>query len=123
MTTKKPTKRDRFNALLSIPTVAANSELVAFIEHELELLDRKNSVEKKPTAKQIENEGIKEVILSVLMNADAPMTISDIIKAHADLADMSTQKISPLTRQLCDEGKVIRNEDKRKALFSIAPTE
>ena len=38
----KITKRDNYNALLNIPEVASNAELVAFINHEIELLDRKN---------------------------------------------------------------------------------
>ena len=40
MTNRKPTKRDNFNALLAIPAVAENADLVAFIEHEIELLDK-----------------------------------------------------------------------------------
>ena len=40
---RKPTKRDNFNALLAIPAVAENSTLVEFINHEIELLDKKNS--------------------------------------------------------------------------------
>ena len=61
--TKKLTKRDHFNALLAIADVAQNQTLVDFINHELELLAKKNSSEKKPTAVQIANEGIKADIL------------------------------------------------------------
>ena len=52
---KKLTKKDRFNQLLEIPAVQADAELVAFIEHELELLANKNKAkdgEKKLTEKQ-----------------------------------------------------------------------
>ena len=42
-TEKKITKRDRFNELLGIPAVAENEGLVEFIEHEIELLDKKNT--------------------------------------------------------------------------------
>ena len=63
MTTKKITKRDRFNALLNMAEVKANPDMVAFIEHELELLAKKNSADKKPTAQQTANEGIKSAIL------------------------------------------------------------
>ena len=59
-TTKKITKRERFNSLLSLSEVQADAGLVAFIEHEIELLDKKNSADKKPTAKQSENEAIKD---------------------------------------------------------------
>ena len=52
-TNKKITKRERFNSLLSLSEVQANADLVAFIEHEIELLDKKNSSEKKLTVQQI----------------------------------------------------------------------
>ena len=43
-TAKKLTKRDRYAQLLALNEVKANPDLVAFIEHEVELLARKNSV-------------------------------------------------------------------------------
>ena len=49
--TRKPTKRMQFEALLNLADVQANSSLVDFINHEIELLDKKNSADKKPTAK------------------------------------------------------------------------
>lgn len=41
--TKKITKRDNFNKLLTIEEVAKDTQLVEFINHELELLDKKIS--------------------------------------------------------------------------------
>ena len=49
-TSKKLTKRDHFNTLLTIPEVASNQILVDFINNELELLSRKSSSDKKPNA-------------------------------------------------------------------------
>ena len=46
---KKITKRERFAQILAIPAVSADPALVEFINHEIELLDRKNSGEKKLT--------------------------------------------------------------------------
>ena len=66
---KKLTKKDRFNQLLEIPAVQADAELVAFIEHELELLANKNKAkdgEKKLTEKQLENEKVKEILLNFM---------------------------------------------------------
>ena len=97
--TKKMTKRDYYNTLLGIEEVKANGELVKFIEHELELLAKKNSAEKKPTAVQIANEGIKSVILETLAENDKMMTISEMQKANAELGEMSNQRISALVRQ------------------------
>ena len=117
---KKMTKRDYFNALLGIAEVKANDELVKFIEHELELLAKKNSSEKKPTAVQVANEGIKSVIVETLAENGGKMTISEMQKANAELGELSNQRISALIRQLIADEKVIRVEEKRKAYFKIA---
>ena len=118
--TKKITKRDYFNTLLGIAEVKANDELVKFIEHELELLAKKNSSEKKPTAVQVANEGIKSVIIETLAENGKMMTISEMQKVSAELSELSNQRISALIRQLINDGKVIRVEEKRKAYFKIA---
>ena len=117
--TKKITKATRFNQLLSIDAVKSNPDLVAFIEHELELLAKKNASDKKPTATQIANNGIKETILDTLAD-NKVMTITEMQKANADRADLSNQKISALVRQLIAEGLVKKEEIKRKAYFSLA---
>jgi hypothetical protein len=119
MTNKKMTKRDYFNALLALDSVKVNAEMVAFIEHELELLAKKNSAEKKPTAVQVANEGIKDVILETLENADKMLTISEMQKANEELGELSNQRISALVKQLLNDGKVERVEDKRKAYFKL----
>lgn len=119
-TIKKITKRDNFNTLLAIPAVAENAQLVSFIEHEIELLDKKNSADKKPTAQQIANKGVMETIMQVLSENGGLMTVTDVQKSNAALAELSNQRISALLRQLKDEHKVERVEDKRKAFFKIA---
>jgi predicted transcriptional regulator len=114
-TTKKITKREKFEMLMTIAEVKANPILSEFIERELELLAKKNSAEKKPTAQQEENEAIKETILE---NLTSRMTISEMQKSIPDLAEYSNQKISALMRQLILEGLVKKVEDKRKSYFS-----
>ena len=78
-TTRKPTKRDNFNALLKLSEVKADPKLVEFITHEIELLDRKNTVDKKPTKTQQENEVIKSSVLSA-MEANRLYSISEMLK-------------------------------------------
>jgi predicted transcriptional regulator len=114
-TTKKITKREKFEMLKAIAEVQANPVLSEFIERELELLSKKNSAEKKPTAQQAENEAIKEIILE---NLTERMTISEMQKTIPDLAEYSNQKISALMRQLVLEGLIEKTEDKRKSYFS-----
>ena len=116
---KKMTKRDHYTVLLNLADVKADPKLVEFINHELELLDRKNSTEKKPTAQQTANDSIKVAILD-FMEEGARYTITDLIKSVPECADLTNQRVSALIRQLKDEGKVVRIEDKRKAYFSLA---
>lgn len=118
-TTKKITKRERFNSLLSLSEVQADAGLVAFIEHEIELLDKKNSADKKPTAKQSENEVIKDAIVEG-MEENRLYTVTEIIKEVAECNELTNQRVSALLRQLKDEGKVVKTIDKRKSFFQLA---
>lgn len=116
--TKKLTKKDHFNALLAIADVAQNQTLVDFINHELELLAKKNSSEKKPTAVQIANEGIKADILEG-MEANRLYTITELIKEIPACNDLTNQRVSSLVRQMydCENPTIERIEEKRKAYF------
>lgn len=117
MTNKKLTKKDHFNALLALAEVQENQALVDFISHELELLSKKNTADRKPTAAQKENEVVKEIILAALTNE--PTSITNLQKKDASLAEISNQKISALLRQLILDQKAVRTEDKKKALFAL----
>ena len=118
-TEKKITKREKFEMLMAIAEVQANPILSEFIERELELLAKKNSAEKKPTEKQTENAGIKEVIVEVLTDEENGMTISAMQKKNADLGEYSNQKISALVRQMILDGIVEKTEEKGKAYFRL----
>ena len=121
MTTRKPTKRDNFNALLAIPAVAENDALVEFINHEIALLDKKNTAERKPTPKQVENAGFKADVLA-WMEPDTLYTAADIVKGVPSVvaAGISTQRVSAMLTQLVNDGSVIKTEDKRKHFYSLA---
>jgi hypothetical protein len=113
---KRITKKDYFNELKGL--VANRQDLVDFINHELELLDKKSST-KTPTKTQIENESLKNVIVEVLTNATQPLTINEITNANDKLVGLSNQKISALLIQLIGANLVVRTSDKKKAYFSI----
>ena len=115
MANKKMTKRDYFTAILSkYPLTEAEK---AFVEHELELLEKKNSSEKKPTAQQVANEGIKAAIVAG-MTANRLYTVTEIQKEIPECAELSNQRISALLRQMIGVS-INRTEDKRKAYFSL----
>ena len=115
--TKKMTKRDYFNSLLNIADVKNNPELVDFIDHELELLAKKNSAEKKPTAQQTANANIAEAIVAHLSaEPNRLFTITEIIKEVPACADLTNQRVSAIVRGLIGSS-VERVEEKRKAFF------
>lgn len=78
-------------------------------------LDKK-AANKKPTAKQQENECVKQQILDTLAGSENPQKCGDIAKA----IDISGQKCSALLTQLVDAGAVERVEgEKKQTLFRL----
>lgn len=123
MTNKKMTKRDYFNGLLGVlenhkDSIENYEEFKAFIEREIELLNKKRS-NSKPTKTQIENEKIKEKILEVLTDVNEVMTISELMTANG-LENYSNQKLSVLCHQLVNEHKVVNTKVKKVSYFKIA---
>ena len=131
--TVRLTKRDFFNAILSKVDMDATydiskgdatvkvsgADVAGFLNHELELLDRKNTVDKKPTATQVANEGIKADIKAFLdAHKGEKFTVSALMKSVPVIADASNQKVSSLVRQMVLDGQADRIEDKRKAYFT-----
>ena len=116
--TVKMTKRDYFEQIKT--NYALNEAEIAFIDHEIELLSKKSAGERKPSARQLENEALKGNILAE-MAEDTLYTIGEMLKNFECFnEDMTSQRVSALVGQLVDEGKVIREMDKRKAYFRLA---
>lgn len=113
----KMTKRDFFNRILSY----AHEEDIEFLRHEIELLDKKNSAERKPTPKQVENAGFKADILA-WMDADTVYSAGDILKGVPSIVEsgMSVNRVSALMTQLAEAGSVNKTVDKRKNFYSLA---
>lgn len=123
MTNKKMTKRDYFNGLLGVienhkDSIENYEDFKAFIEREIELLNKKRS-NSKSTKTQIENEKIKEKILEVLTDVNEVMTISELMTADG-LENYSNQKLSVLCHQLVNEHKVVNTKVKKVSYFKIA---
>lgn len=115
---EKKTKKELFAEVLAVAAVQENTELKAFVEHEIELLTKKSG-NKKMTKAQEKNVKIKQEIVDALTFVKKAVTIKEL-QADAVLTDFSNQKISSLLKQLIDEGKVVRTEEKRVAYFAIA---
>ena len=116
--TKKMTKAQMFAQIKA--NYPLTEDEVEFIDHELELLSKKNAAEKKPTAKQTANASIQDAILATMAAEPARLfTITELTKEVPNLPeDMTNQRMSALVRQLIP-AQVERIEDKRKAYFRI----
>lgn len=106
------TKREMFTAIME--KVQDNAEMVAFLEHEIELVSRKRTGSSKPTKRQTENEGIKARILEIV--SDEGMTAGEVVAA-LDIEGMTNQRVSALLRQLVLTGQVRKETVKGKSLF------
>ena len=119
-TSKKLTKRDHFNTLLQLPEVAANPVLVDFINNELDLLARKNNSDnKKPSEKDIANQGLKTAILEFATASGEQHTVTDFIKNVPACAGLSQQKISAMVRQMVEDGNLEKVIVKRVSYFRV----
>ena len=115
---EKMTKRDYFNLLRA--RVADDSDLVAFIDHEIDLLNRKNERRaSKPSKAQMANAVLMDVIYNA-MDEGVAYTVSEIHKMIPELAEFSGNKVSALVRGLRLDGRVIRSEVKGRAYFTKA---
>ena len=118
MENKKLTKREVFSKMLEVEAIASNELFVEFINHELELLDRKSS-KSTQTKTQIENESIKNAIVKSLEKAAKAVTITELQELDSEMANYSNQKLSALLKQLVKENRVVKTVDKKKSYFSI----
>ena len=114
MATNKMTKKDYFKMAIA---ESSNPELIAFFNHEIELLEKKNaSGTRKETATQKANADLKNQILEI-MASDTRYTVTEIDKL---VGVGSINKTNALVKQLKDSGLVIRSAEKGKAYFTKA---
>lgn len=112
------TKREMFVAIANVAEVAANEEMMTFINHEIDLLDaRKSSKSKGMTKTQKENEGIKAVIAEVLTESGDKLTVTEML-ADERLGGYTNQKISALLRQMVEAKVVTKTIEGKKAYFA-----
>ena len=94
--------------------------LIEFVQHEMDLLARKNSTGtvRKPSKTQLENEKYVAMIEEILLDK-TPRTISDIQAENEIFAEMTNQKMSALLKKLVDSQKVVKFVEKKKTYFQI----
>lgn len=114
--TNKKTKREFFREIREI--VKENTELVAFIDHELELLDKKTSA--KSTKVNTEQVELMATIKTELEKIGRAVTITELQKESLAMAEYSNQKLSAMLKKLTDNGEVTKVVDKKKSYFKLA---
>ena len=121
--TKKMTKKEMFAMVAKVvenSEVANKEEMLGFLNHEVELLEKKNS-RTGQTKTQKENEVLMAQLLEALAEFDKPITVSEFMKESShEVATLSNQKLSALLKKLFDSKKVIKTVEKKKSFFSLA---
>lgn len=123
---KKLVKKDYYKALLRYLEANPDVQFIdgipvdqmkEFANHEIELLDKKNASDKKPTKQQQENEKLKKTLLETMVGKNL-YTITEMMKFPISVEkDLSNQRISALMKDMIKDELVERIEDKRKAYF------
>ena len=111
------TKKEMFAEIRKV--VISNEEMVAFIDHEIELLNRKSGSPKKPTKTQVENDAYKATIVEYLTSADAPKTIKEMQAEIADIAELTNQRITHMLTDLVKAGTLAKEYVKKTPYYSI----
>lgn len=137
MANKKITKKEYFaivKGIVKASNADNKADIVAFIDHEVELLDKKSG-KSKVTPTQAANAVTLNIIKEVLTERTSPATITELLtdtrlqsyteatKDGYKVIAMTNQKLSSLVKKLVDFGEVVRTEEKKKAYFSIAVEE
>lgn len=119
---KKMTKKEKFEMLKAL--VADNAMLVEFIDHEIELLDKKKSNGNAKANEKVAKE--TELVFNALVAIGRAVSASELI-AESNLDELknesgvvSTQKVSAMLKKLVDCGKVEKFTDKKKTFFKVA---
>ena len=127
MPNEKMTKKQKYEILRSLIdnycSAASDYDLaIEFIDHEIELNDRKRS-SSKPTKEQVYAESLMLVIRDVL---DHPMRVSEIAElpdvhdcVDADGKAPSANRINAILKKMIVNGEVERTEVKKVAYFNL----
>ena len=120
---KKMTKKEMFTVIaetIATTEVANKDEMMNFITHEIELLEKKSS-KSGQTKTQKENETLKAQLLDAFTVMERPVTISEFQEISIEpVAQLSNQKLSALLNQLVKAEKMVKTVEKKKSYFSLA---
>lgn len=109
------TKKEMFVAISEVPAVAANAEMVEFLLHEIELVEKRNANRSsKPTKAQLEKNAQRDAIVEFLSeNPQSPCA------AVADAIGVTLHSATGLLTTLRKAGQVKREYAGKVPVYSI----
>ena len=120
--TKKMTKKEMFAMVIAVVNgseVENKEEMLGFLNHEVELLEKKNS-KSGQTKTQKENEVLVGQLELALAEFEKPVTITEFMKGSShEVATLSNQKLTHLMGKLVQSGKVVKTTEKKKSYFAL----
>lgn len=120
MTNKKMTNAQALEIALEVlkeTDAEKYTEVIEKLDKMLVQVNKKSSANRKPTATQVENEGLRVKIAEYLTNTGKRLTVSEMMKEIEGLEELSNQRVTSLATSLYKEGKIDREVEKRKAYF------
>lgn len=121
-TAKKYTKKEMYGQLIAFlngqEVEISIQELVEFCEKAQEQLNKKSGADAKPSARQVENETIKDKIYEFLVSAEGQHTVAEIMEGCEAVKGMSNQRVSALLTQLKNEGRIVNTKEKKVSYYS-----
>lgn len=123
MANTKLTKKEKFAMVIAVVENSecdSKAEMLEFLNHEVELLEKKNS-KTGQTKVQKENEVLLDQLEMAMEEFDKPVTVSEFMKESThEIATLSNQKLSALFKKLCEDRKtVVKTVEKKKSYFAL----
>lgn len=118
MAEKRVTKKENFEVIRGLLVEMGREDLAEVMAHEIELVSKKRAGQTKA---QKANEGLVEVVYDILVNAEVPMTATEILnvaKENGVEGIASNQKVSALLKMLGN--RVVKEVKGKKSTFRVA---
>ena len=117
---KKMTIAEMFTAMME--KYPFTDEEREFLEGRIAQATRKSGGERKPTAKQLENEKVVESVYAFMATTpNTAYTVSELLKvcpAFTAIDGCSASYANAMVKKLKDAGRVVRTENKGRAYFT-----
>ena len=113
------TKREVINAMLKNEVITSNKDWKEFLDHEIELLNKKAESRKNAQTKaQKENAELKAEVLPYVTAEGA--TVTEILARVGSEKIVTSQKMTAVLKALEVDGSVINVKEGKKSLYKLA---